>query len=397
MDGSRRALIVMRWPVGGIRTYIRYNYPALQEAGWRFTFIGPEDESFRAFAEEWRALDGAEFVPAALRGKRCRLAQTVRDQLRMGQYALVHSHGLTAAAQAAWANRRIGMPHLATAHDVFRPTQVRGVRGWAKLRLLGRLLRRLNRIIACGEDVRSNLLEYLPGIERHGCRLLTIRNGIDTNRFAKASATADDLRRQLELPANVRLFGFLGRFMEQKGFLPLLDALDRLRSRETAWPFHLVAVGSGDYEREYRAEVQRRGLSQTVSFLGFIAEVGPVLRQLDVLLMPSLWEACPLLPMEAMAAGVPVLGSDCIGLREVLRDTPSRMARAGDSAAWCDALHQAMDQPWTAAAQAFADEARRRFDVAAPAQRLLEVFEEEAMPATAVGRTANHWSSVGSR
>jgi glycosyltransferase involved in cell wall biosynthesis len=387
----------MRWPVGGIRTYIRYNYPTLHEAGWRFTFIGPEDESFRAFAQEWRALDGAEFVPAPLRGKRGRLAQTVRDQLRMGQYALVHSHGLTAAAQAAWANRGIGTPHLATAHDVFRPAQVRGVRGWTKLWLLGRLLRRLNKIIACGEDVRINLLEYLPGIERDNCRLLTIRNGIDTNRFAKVSEPADDLRRRLGLGNHVRLFGFLGRFMEQKGFLPLLDALDRLRSRETARPFHLVAVGSGDYEREYRAEVQRRGLGKAVSFLGFIAEIGPILRQLDVLVMPSLWEACPLLPMEAMVAGVPVLGSDCIGLREVLQDTPSRTARAGDPAAWCDALHQAMDQPWAAAAQAFAGEARRRFDVAAPAQKLLEVFEEEAMPATAAGRTATHSFSIGSR
>ena len=108
--------------------------------------------------------------------------------------------------------------------------------------------------------------------------------------------------------------GFLGRFMEQKGFLPLLDALQRLR---TARPFHLAAVGSGDYEREYRAEVERRGLSGSVTFLPFTPNVSPVLRQLDLLVMPSLWEACPLLPMEAMALGVPIIGSDIPDFRDM--------------------------------------------------------------------------------
>ena len=377
----------MRWPVGGIRTYVLYNYPALRDLGWSFTFVGPDDSTFRAFAQDLRGWDGVEVVTAPLSGKRCRLAATVRDQLRTGRFDLMHSQGLTAAAQAVWANRGLGMPHVATAHDVFRPLQVAGARGWAKLWLLGRLLRRLDTLIACGDDVRANLLEYLPRIESAGCRLVTIRNGIDMHRFAASSdevLASGDLRRRLGLSNDVRLLGFLGRFMEQKGFLPLLDALQRLKAGGTVAPFCLVAVGSGDFEREYRAEVQRRRLADVVTFLDFVADVGPLLRQLDLLVMPSLWEACPLLPMEAMAAGVPVLGSDCIGLREVLRDTPSRMARAGDADAWSIALESAIASPWTAAARAFAKEARRRFEVTQAAEQLARVFEERSAVAVAV-------------
>jgi glycosyltransferase involved in cell wall biosynthesis len=87
--------------------------------------------------------------------------------------------------------------------------------------------------------------------------------------------------------------------------------------------------------------------------------------------------------MEAMVAGVPVLGSDCIGLREVLRDTPSRTVPAGDPEAWSRALEQAIASPWKEAARAFAQEARRRFDVAESAGRLVEVFEQEAARALA--------------
>src|SRR5262249_37400356 len=154
--------------------------------------------------------------------------------------------------------------------DVFRPVQAAGARGWAKLWVLSRLLRRLDTLIACGEDVRGNLLQYLPDITSAGCRMVTIRNGIDTHRFAARSeqeTASPELHQGLGVGADVRLLGFLGRFMEQKGFLPLLDALERLMARGTAKPFHVVAVGSGDFEREYRAEVERHGLAHRVSFL----------------------------------------------------------------------------------------------------------------------------------
>jgi glycosyltransferase involved in cell wall biosynthesis len=107
------------------------------------------------------------------------------------------------------------------------------------------------------------------------------------------------------------------------------------------------------------------------------------LRQLDLLVMPSLWEACPLLPMEAMAVGVPVLGSDCIGLREVLRDTPSSTVPANNPEAWSIALERAIAAPWTEAARAFAAEARRRFDVLKPAKELARLFERSAVTVAA--------------
>jgi glycosyltransferase involved in cell wall biosynthesis len=162
--------------------------------------------------------------------------------------------------------------------------------------------------------------------------------------------------------------------MEQKGFLPLLGALQRLLAEGSPRPLHLLAVGSSDYQREYRAQVERRGLGRHVTMLDFVPDVQPVLRQLDLLVVPSLWEASSLVSMEAMAAGVPVLGTDCIGLREVLRDTPARVVRAGDEADLCRGLRQALAEPWTAEARAFAAEACARFDNARAAARLLELY-----------------------
>ncbi len=214
---------------------------------------------------------------------------------------------------------------------------------------------------------------------------MTIPNGIDVRKYAVPAVTdGEDLRSRLKLRTDTTLFGFLGRFMEQKGFLVLLDALQRLAADVPDMPFHLVAVGSGDYQREYQKEIQRRGLSNIVSLLDFTPDVLPILQQLDLLVMPSLWEASPLQPMEAMAAGVPVLGTDCIGLREVLHQTPSRMVRAGDAAALAAGLREALRSPWTAEAREYAAEACRRFDNDRSARRLVELYDELCVEALSI-------------
>jgi glycosyltransferase involved in cell wall biosynthesis len=140
-----------------------------------------------------------------------------------------------------------------------------------------------------------------------------------------------------------------------------------------------VAVGSGDYEVNYRAETQHRKMvADRVTFVESVRDVVPILAQLDVVVMPSLWEACGLLAIEAMCMGVPLIGSDCIGLREVLRGTPSRMVATNNAATLANALREAMRNPWTDEACAYAPTARNRFDVTIAAKALLSHFDELA-------------------
>jgi glycosyltransferase involved in cell wall biosynthesis len=83
--------------------------------------------------------------------------------------------------------------------------------------------------------------------------------------------------------------------------------------------------------------------------------------------------------MEAMVAGVPVIGTSCVGLREVLRDTPARVVPARDSVALSKALITEMKNPTTAEARNFALKAASRFRVkerAAEIEKLMLEFLE---------------------
>ncbi|MHB1556385.1 MAG: glycosyltransferase family 4 protein [Isosphaeraceae bacterium] len=374
---SRRILCVLRWPVGGIRSYIRYNYPRLVERGYRLTIVGPDDQSFVSLSGEIGHWEGSEFVRAALSGGRCLLGRSVRRELRTGRYSILHSHGFTAATQSVLANLGIGVPHVFTAHYVIQPERFPGWRGRWMLRAIGLLVERIDRFIAISEDARRNYLEHLPGLARRPERVVTIPNGIDVDRFGELPPWGNaDLRGRLGAGPGTVLVGYLGRFMEEKGFLVLVEALRRMADRPPLRDYRVVAVGSGDFEREYREEVERQGLSEVVCFQEFVPDVAPLLAGLDLVVVPSLSETCPLLPMEAMAAGVPVLGTDCIGLREVLAGTPSVVIPRGDAEILGSALRSAIEAPWTAVAQRYAPEARRRFSIDRAVAALDAVFEE---------------------
>src|SRR6185437_15543213 len=115
-----------------------------------------------------------------------------------------------------------------------------------------------------------------------------------------------------------------GRFMEQKGFRVLIDAVGILkRNGLSPARARVLAVGSGGYVREDRARIAAFGLEEFFTIWPYQRDIASILKGIHCLVMPSLWEASGILAMEAMVAGIPVIGSDCVGLRETLAESPS--------------------------------------------------------------------------
>lgn len=99
---------------------------------------------------------------------------------------------------------------------------------------------------------------------------------------------------------------------------------------------------------------------------------------MDWVLLPGhLFEmAWPLLAMESLVAGVPLVGLDCIGLREVLLDTPARRVPSRDSAVLAEALFEEMCRPTVDEVQEFAGIAADRFQVKKQAVEIERIMHE---------------------
>lgn len=372
-----RILLVVRHPIGGIRTFCRYVYRSIGYQKYHFTLVSPDFPETRVLLEDLGNLD-LTYIAVHKNASNAQLFRIVTRVIRSGSFDLIHSHGFTSAAcsivGALW--KRI--PHILTCHDVFTRGQFVGLKGIVEKALLGIMFSTIDCIHCVSHDARDNLLTYLPILRLSRKKVIAIPNGIEVERFLTAQKR--DFRRELGLPAECFLIGFLGRFMSQKGFKYLIDALAEITGTENL-PKQAVILTFGEdgFIREERDEVRDKGLSQAVYFLPFVADVAPTLKGLDAVAMPSLWEACGLLAMEAMVAGVPLIGTNCVGLREVLRNTPAYVVPTGDSPALAKTLVQEMKHPTTFRAREFATEAAARFQVkdrAAEIEKLMLRFLE---------------------
>jgi glycosyltransferase involved in cell wall biosynthesis len=368
-------LTVVRYPVGGIRTYLKYTYGRLDPTKYKFTIAAtqfPESSLIPRDLSDFE-VDLLETEEAA--GNRGLLRST-REVLHHSPVDLIHSQGLTAGVVSILANWRWRRPHVITHHDVFRKDQFTGARGWLKRRLMAAVLGRADLIVCVTEDARRNYREFLPSFPPASRKLAVVPNGIDTKVFAEIAsrrALAADAGRA-DSPFS---FGFLGRFMPQKGFDVLVAAVAELaRNGGPGRPFRIVTVSEGDCIGRYKAEVRRRGIERFIAFCGFTSSVADLLAELDCVVMPSRWESAGILAMEVLVAGCPLIATDCIGLREVVRDTPALVAAADDPASLAQQMKRAMDREGTlrAAFLDFAPLAGERFDVRRTAAAMESIF-----------------------
>ncbi|MCI0590890.1 MAG: glycosyltransferase family 4 protein [Gammaproteobacteria bacterium] len=365
-----KILLVVRHPVGGIRTFLRYVYRQFDSARYSFTLISPDIPEVRVLLEDLNALD-LIYAPTERDVSDRTLVQVVTKALRTGKFDLIHSHGFTSAACSIVGAGLTQTPHILTCHDVFTDGQFVGVRGGLKKIALALMLATANGIQCVSYDARDNLLRYLKMRRLFQHKVIVIPNGIDVERFQNPEQR--DLRQELGLPENTFLIGYFGRFMSQKGFRYLANALEQIMKNNQDLPKQPVVLSfsqADGFIREEMENVKRRGLAGSVYFLPFVADVASTLKGLDVVVMPSLWEAGPLLAMEAMVAGVPVIGTSCVGLREVLQNTPAKVVPPKNTLALTEALLMEMQSPTTAKAREFAMEAVARFQVGERAQEI---------------------------
>ncbi len=133
---------------------------------------------------------------------------------------------------------------------------------------------------------------------------------------------------------------FLGRLGPWKGVPVLLDALSSERLRNLDW--HATLAGDGPVD-DYREKVHEAGMSDRVHFPGWVSSSAAqsLLRQADILVLPSQGEGLPMSVLEALAHSVAVIATPVGSIPELITDDGSGLLiPVGDSAALASALHR---------------------------------------------------------
>ena len=175
----------------------------------------------------------------------------------------------------------------------------------------------------------------------------TIYNAIDVDKIERIVSDVDreELKRSLGITGK-KVVGIVGRLAPQKGHVILLDAMTEIIKQNPN--VMLVAIGDGPDRGKLKDKAMQLGITQHIRWMGAMKqeEVGQLYGIMDVFVMPSLYEGFGLAAAEAMAAGLPVVGTRVDGLSEIIEDgVTGYILPVSDSHGLANVLIQMLSNP----------------------------------------------------
>jgi glycosyltransferase involved in cell wall biosynthesis len=271
--------------------------------------------------------------------------------LRRGRFDIVHAHSFRTELGSVFWGRLRGLAPIVvrTVHNVDQEYVQQPYAAMSRLSAHG-----LDRIVAISDAVAAYLRQEAALPDE---KVVRIYYGIDPSPFQpdlpppSCRPEGDPLRRPT--------LGVVARLAPQKGHRVLFDALPAVRAAVPDVHARLVGheeLSTADELRRYAVEL---GVDNLVAFEGFRADIVRVMADLDVFVLPSLWEGFGLVLLEAMAAGRPIVASAVGPVPEIVVDgVTGLLVPPGDPAALASAIIRLLRDPELAAAYGRAGRAR---------------------------------------
>jgi glycosyltransferase involved in cell wall biosynthesis len=318
MNRPIRLLLVTK-STGGVASYIRALVHGLDQKKFSIT-VACLSENGKEFSAELRQIDGVQAFSMAMNRYKinpftdARVAYELFRHIRNGQYDLIHAHaskpGFLARLSALGTSIPVlYSPHNFAFHEGSNPMVAVMV---AQLERLAAIF--TTRIIAIAQHERDLALKYHVG---NFSLYQIVHTGIDAGPF-RVDVDVCGLKTDLGIPSEAPVVGVVGRLAVPK--LPL-DFLRAAKKIHTEMPdVHFVWVGSGPLAAAAKELTTSLGLDEVVHWLGERSDVPTLLRTFHCMVLPSKWEGFPLVILEALAAGVPVVATDNLGAREIIEN-----------------------------------------------------------------------------
>ena len=250
----------------------------------------------------------APLVELAMRSRfDLRPAQQLARLAKSEGYSIIHTHTPRAALVGRVAAARAGLPLV---HHLHSPTANDSTRGWhnfCNARMERYAVRGAAAIIAVSHSLAEYAINHNFRVPIH-----VVPNGVPSRGPLPART----------VPSGQWTLGAVALFRPRKGLEVLLESLALLRSQGAA--VRLRAIGEFEtaaYRKAIDEQVSKLQIADLVDWIGFSNDVPAELQKLDLFVLPSLFgEGLPMVILEAMAAGVPLVATQVEGVTDAVRD-----------------------------------------------------------------------------
>lgn len=273
-----------------------------------------------------------------------------------GQAEIIHSHVFSADVMGFLLAKKLKIKWVSTQHNVETNAPI-----WRKL-IWKIILRYADKVIAVSDSVYDFCLsEWRLPKEK----LILIKNGIELEPWFMVSAVEPQAAPQLRLAT-------IGRLERQKGHEILLRALAELKI-----DWHLDVFGDGSLKKGLTDLAVCLGINNRIAWRGVVLDMPLELKNIDVVVQPSLWEGMSLVVMEAMASGRVVIASESAAVGLIENNKTGLIVKIDDSNTLTRAIESvASDRAHARLLSASARHcAKENFDVEKNITSLKKVYE----------------------
>lgn len=141
-------------------------------------------------------------------------------------------------------------------------------------------------------------------------KVALLHNGVDLSVFHFDQDGRKNIRKEFGIGEAQMVVGHIGRFMEQKNHMFLLDIFHQIYAQDNSAV--LLLVGTGELQAQIEEKIKALGLEKNVIFAGVRSDVPQLLSAMDVFVFPSFYEGMPNTVIEAQATGLPCVIADTI-------------------------------------------------------------------------------------
>ena len=300
----------------------------LPACGFDVSFACVKPERF----PEARTCQQARLYRTPMRGRfdlNCgrKLAKLIRAE----KFELVHAHTPRSLLAGAVAAREAGVPLVYHAHSPTGCDSTRWLQNFINARLERWLLRRAAKLIAVSPSLAELMIRAGFGDDR----VIYVPNGVPA---------VKPYPRQR--PRGTWTLGMAALFRPRKGIEVLLEALALLRQQ--GCDVRLRAIGpfeTAEYQQQVLKLVDQLQLASAIDWTGFVSDIHAELRHVDLFVLPSLFgEGLPMVVLEALAAGLPVVASDVEGIPAAIRcGVDGLLVEPGNPAALASAIAEIIE------------------------------------------------------
>lgn len=217
---------------------------------------------------------------------------------------IIHSNSRTTQVLACLLSRKTKVAHVYTCHGFFKQRITRRLFPcWGKM------------TIAISQQVKDHLIN---DFNVSAGRIEVIHNGIDIKKFSTFNSKPSAAHKERLGLKNAPVVGIIARLSDVKGHIYLIKSFKEVLKEVPA--AQLLIVGEGKMKTDLMGLVEVLGIQQNVVFKSGCLDTAEVLCATDIFVLPSLKEGLGLALMEAMAAGLPAIGSNIGGIKSLIKD-----------------------------------------------------------------------------